>query len=77
MSRFVVGTSDGWLGKALPMFSAEVVETPTPLEYSMDDVEEHNLSVLKRVRSTGDPVADSLAWEKCQKEFASCGLLGP
>ena len=66
----------GW-ARHSPHLVQRMSALPKPLELSLVDVHEHNLKVLARVRSTGNPVADELAWTKCQREFDTGGLLGP
>ena len=66
----------GW-ARHCPSLIQRLSEPPRPLEYSLDNLEEHNKSILRSVRSTGHPEADVLAWSKCSKEFESGGLLGP
>ena len=66
----------GW-ARHSPNLVQRLSAMPKPLETSLDDAFAHNLSVLAKVRSTGDVSADELAWSKCQREFDTGGLLGP
>ena len=66
----------GW-ARHCPSLVQRLSKLPEPLELSLDNVHDHNLSVLRSVRSTGDRASDELAWSKCEVEFASGGLLGP
>ena len=66
----------GW-ARHCPSLLQRLSTAPDSIETALDDVHSHNEKVVASVRSSGDHDADTLAWEKCEKEFKTGGLLGP
>ena len=42
-----------------------------------EEIETANAKVMTRVRTTGDPDLDRLAWDKLEAEFQNGSMLGP
>ena len=50
---------------------------PMPVNKDNDERMKTNAKVLRKVRPSGDPAVDALAWEKSVKEFEVGSLVGP